>query len=136
MQVYSFHKSAQHLIAVSYTHLDVYKRQDSNVVATIFLFVATGFAPKASALQREAKEIIQSFRKSGFNSAAVIDYIDAHAPHEMRDELKNLWHEDLRPEAETHLADIDPEMPDSHMERALRYFQKTCQTSWKGRGRN
>lgn len=109
---------------------------DSNVVATIFLFVATGFAPKASALQREAKEIIQTFRKSGFNSAAVIDYIDAHAPHEMRDELKNLWHEDLRPEAETHLADIDPEMPDSHMERALRYFQKTCQTSWKGRGRN
>lgn len=108
---------------------------DSNVVATIFLFVATGFAPKASALQREAKEIIQTFRKSGFNSAAVIDYIDAHAPHEMRDELKNLWHEDLRPEAETHLADIDPEMPDSHMERALRYFQKTCQTSWKGRGR-
>lgn len=109
---------------------------DSNVVATIFLFVATGFAPKASALQREAKAVIQSFRKSGFNSAAVIDYIDAHAPHEMRDELKNLWHEDLRPEAETHLADIDPEMPDSHMERALRYFQKTCQTSWKGRGRS
>ncbi len=108
---------------------------DPCVVATIFLFVATGFAPKASALQREAKEIIQSFRKSGFNSAAVIDYIDAQAPHEMRDDLKDLWHEDLRPEAETQLADTDPEMPDSHMDRALRYFQKTCQTSWKGRGR-
>lgn len=66
----------------------------------------------------------------------MIDFIEAHAPHEMRDDLKDLWLEDLRPEAETHLADLDPEMPDSHMERALRYIQKTCQTSWKGRGRS
>ena len=109
---------------------------DSNVVATVFLLVATGFAPKSSLLQREAKEIIQSFRTSGFKSSAVIDFIEAHAPHEMRDDLKDLWLEDLRPEAETHLADLDPEMPDSHMERALRYIQKTCQTSWKGRGRS
>lgn len=108
---------------------------DPNVVATIFLMVATGFAPKASLLQREAKEIIQSFRKSGFNSKAVLDYIDLQAPHEMREDLKELWLADLKPEGEIHLADLDPEMPDSHMERALRYMQTTCQCSWKGRGR-
>lgn len=109
---------------------------DPSVVATIFLFVATGFAAKASALQREAREIIQSFRKSGFNSPAVLNFIEAHAPHEMRDDLREFWRNDLMPEAEINLADLDPEMPDSHMERALRYFQKTCQTSWKGRGRS
>lgn len=108
---------------------------DANVVATVFLLVATGFAPKASLLQREAKALIQSFRKSGFDSKSVIDFIEAHAPHEMRDDLKDLWLEDLGPEAETQLADLDPEMPDSHMERALRYIQKTCQASWKGRDR-
>lgn len=108
---------------------------DPNVVATLFLLIATGFAPKASLLQREAKEVIQSFRQAGFKSKAVIDYIDLQAPHEMRDDLKELWLADLKPEAEIHLADLDPEMPDSHMERALRYIQTTCQCSWKGRGR-
>jgi hypothetical protein len=108
---------------------------DPSVVSTIFLLIATGFAPKASLLLREAKEIIQSFRKSGFSSKAVLDYIEAQAPHEMREDLKDLWLADLKPEAEIDLADLDPEMPDSHMERALRYMQTTCQCSWKGRGR-
>ena len=109
---------------------------DPSVIATLFLFIATGMTPKASALQREAKELIAKFRTSGFDTKAVIAYIEAHAPHEMREDLINLWLEDLKPEAETHLADLDPQMPDSHMDRALRYFQKTCNTSWKGRGRN
>lgn len=109
---------------------------DPSVIATVFLFIATGFPPKATALQREAKEIIATFRKSGFNSDAVLAFIEAHAPHQMREDLIDLWLEDLKHEAETHLADLDPQMPDSHMDRALRYFQKTCNTSWKGRGRN
>lgn len=108
---------------------------DPAVIATIFLFVATGLPAKPQALQREAKAVIQAFRSQGFDSRAVLDFIDAHAPHQLRGELKHAWLEDLRPEAEIHLADQDPEMPDTHMERALRYYQKTCKTTWKGRGR-
>ncbi len=106
---------------------------DPAVIATIFLFLATGMNPKAAIMQREAKELIAAFRKSAFDSGKVLAFIDAHAPHELQNELKQSWLEDLKPEAEVHLADLDPEMPDSHMERALRYLRKTCNATWKGR---
>lgn len=124
-----------HLVAKEWHRITKGNGDDPEVVATIFLLIATGLPPKASLLQREAKVLIQSFRQAGFNSKAVIDFIENDAPHQMRDDLKILWTEDLRPEAEIHLADLDPEMPDSHMERALSYLQNTCQASWKGRGR-
>jgi hypothetical protein len=109
---------------------------DDSVIATIFLFIATGLPPKASALKREAKEIISAFRKSGFNSDAVLSFIEAHAPYQMREHLVDLWQKKLKHEAEIHLSDLDPQMPDSYMDRALFYFKETCNTSWKGRGRN
>ena len=40
------------------------------------------------------------------------------------------------PDAEIHLADNDAQMPDSHMERALRYFRANCVASWKGRAQD
>lgn len=108
---------------------------DPSVIATLFLFIATGFPPKASALLREAKEVIASFREKGFDTQKVISYIETNAPHQMQEDLIDLWKTDLKPEAEIHLADLDPQMPDSHMDRALRYYQATCNTSWKGRSR-
>jgi len=108
---------------------------DPAVVATILLFVATGQPASARILQREAREVIRAYRSSGFDSKAVLDFIESHAPYQMRQELKSFWVEDLMPDAETHLSDLDPDMPDTHMERALRYFQKTCNVTWKGRGR-
>jgi hypothetical protein len=104
---------------------------DPAVLATIFLCVATGHPAKASVLLREAKSIIAAFRERGFDAPAVEAFIEAHAPFEQRADLKTMWQQDLRPEAETHLADNDPQMPDSYMERALKYFKKTCVGSWK-----
>ena len=108
---------------------------DPAVVSTVFLLIATGFPAKSKLLLREGQEIIRVFRRSGFNSGAVIEFIDSQAPHESREDLKRQWLEDLKPEAEINLADNDPGFPDSRMERALEYLRKTCAVSWKLRRR-
>jgi hypothetical protein len=108
---------------------------DPAVVATVFLLIASGFAPKPSILLREGQALIHAFRTGGFNSPAVLEFIDTHAPHESREDLKRQWLEDLKPEAEVNLADNDPSFPDSYKARALEYLRKTCSVSWRGRRR-
>ncbi|MDP2787156.1 MAG: hypothetical protein Q8O79_03655 [Pseudomonadota bacterium] len=114
------------------THGDA---DDPAVLASVFLFIATGLPPKACMLLREAKEIIQRFRTSGFDSPAVLDFIEQHAPEALRKSLKKTWSSEMKIEAEEHLSDTDPNWPDSHMERAIEYLRKTCSVAWKGRGR-
>jgi hypothetical protein len=108
---------------------------DPAVLATVFLFVATGLPPKATMLLKEAREVIRIFRSSGFDAPAVLRFIAEHAPEASRDDLKAFWEDDLKSEAETQLADSDPSWPDSHMERAADYLRKTCCAAWKGRRR-
>jgi hypothetical protein len=119
------------LVAKEWVRITKGDADDPAVLATIFLNVATGHPAKASALLKDAKSIIQSFRSKGFDSAAVLAFIDEQAPFEQRDDLKNMWLQDLKPDAEIHLADNDPQMPDSYMERALKYFRQNCVASWK-----
>lgn len=106
-------------------------RSDPATIFTLFLFMATGLEPKASMLQKEGRAIIEIFRRDGFQSDKVCAFISEFAPHEQRGELTEMWLEDLRPEAEIHLA--DPDRDDTYMERALRYLQRSCAASWKGR---
>jgi len=106
-------------------------KTDPATIATLFLLIATGQAPKVSALQKDAKSIISQFRTSGFDSAAVCRFIDEHAPFEQRKELRSLWLEDLKPEAEVQLA--DPDQDDTYMDRALPYLKRTLVAAWKGR---
>ena len=108
---------------------------DPAVLATVFLFVATGLPPKASMLLKDAKEVIRIFRSSGFNAQAVIDFIEQHAPEAIREDLRKSWSDDLQNEAQEQLADTDPNWPDAYMERSLEYLRKTCCAAWKGRGR-
>lgn len=108
---------------------------DPAVLATVFLFVATGLPPKASMLLKDAKEVIRIFRSDGFNAQAVIDFIDQHAPEAIQEDLRKSWNDDLQNEAQEQLADTDPNWPDSYMERSLEYLRKTCCAAWKGRGR-
>jgi hypothetical protein len=106
-------------------------KTDPATIATVFLFIATGQPPKATALQKEAKDIISRFRTSGFDSDAVCRFIDQHAPPEQQRELRTMWLEDLKPEAEVQLA--DPDEDDTYMDRALPYLKQTCVAAWKGR---
>ena len=108
---------------------------DPAVLATVFFFVATGLPPKASMLLKEAREVTQIFRTSGFNSPAVKDFVAAHAPEAIREDLQRFWTDDLQSEAEEQLADKDPNWPDTHMDRAIEYLKKTCCAAWKGRSR-
>jgi hypothetical protein len=123
------------LVAKEWNRVTAGEIDDPEVLATVFFLVASGFPPKASLLLREAKEVVAAFRMSGFDSQAVIAFIDNHAPESLRDDFKNSWHEDFRHEAEVRLADNDPNWPDAHMERALEYLRTTCRAAWKGRGR-
>ena len=111
----------------------VTRGEDDNpaVLASIFFLVATGFPAKALMLQKDAKALIQVFRERGFDTRAVIGYIREHAPESIQKDLIRVWEDDLKVEAEGRLADDDPNMPDSHMARALEYLRTTCHVSWK-----
>lgn len=123
------------LVAREWVRITKGNADDPAVLATIFLSVATGHPPKAAAMLKDAKSIIAAFRDKGFNSSAVTAFIDDHAPFEQREDLKTMWMQDLRPDAEIHLADNDPQMPDTYMDRALKYFKQNCVGTWKGSDR-
>ena len=123
------------LVAKEWDRVTKGEADDPAVVATVLFFVATGLPPKASMLLREAKAVIQHFRTKGFDSQAVIQFIDDHAPEAIREDLQKAWTDDLRREAEEQLNDSDPNWPDAHMERALEYVRKTCAVTWKARRR-
>jgi hypothetical protein len=121
------------LVAKEWDRVTRGEADDPAVVATVFLFVATGFPAKASMLLREAKEVIRVFRSCGFDTEALIKFVDDHAPEAIREELQKFWNDELKGEAEEQLSDRDPNWPDSHMERALEYLRKTCRVAWKAR---
>lgn len=123
------------LVAREWDRVTKGEADDPAVVATVLFFVATGLPPKASMLLREAKAVIQHFRTKGFDSQAVIQFIDDHAPEAIREDLQKAWTDDLSREAEEQLSDSDPNWPDTHMERALEYVRKTCAVTWKARRR-
>lgn len=123
------------LVAKEWVRITKGEADDPAVLATIFLSVATGHPPKASALLKDAKSIIATFRTQGFDHKAVLAFIEDHAPFEQREDLKAMWSKDLKPDAEIHLADNDPQMPDTHMDRALKYFRQNCVANWKGSSR-
>ncbi|WP_288842257.1 hypothetical protein [uncultured Deefgea sp.] len=106
---------------------------DNSVIATLFLLVATGQPVKSAMLKREASAMVQALRENGLNNAAVIEFIEQHVPVELREELTDFWLNDLKEDADTALANKDPEFPDLYMERAFKYLQNNCNTTWKGR---
>ena len=120
------------LVAKEWDRVTRGEADDPAVVATVCFFVASGLPPKASMLLKEAKEVIRTFRTTGFDSPAVLDFMASHAPQAAREDLQKFWTDDLKSEAEERLADTDPNWPDTYMERALDYLRTTCRATWKG----
>jgi hypothetical protein len=123
------------LVAREWQRVTRGESDDPQVLATVFLFLATGLPPKSSMLLKDAKEITRIFRSNGFDSAAVLGFIDLQAPESMRADLSRAWTDDIRREAEERLADTDPNWPDTYMERALEYLHGACRATWKSRRR-
>ena len=123
------------LVAKEWDRVTRGESDDPAILATVFLFLASGQPPKASMLLKEAKEVVRIFRTVGFDSLAVTNFINDHAPQALREDLCKFWEDDLRNEAQEQLADTDPNWPDTHMDRAIEYLRKTCCATWKKRGR-
>jgi len=121
------------LVAKEWHRVTRGEADDPRVVATVFFLLATGLPPKSSMLLKDAKEVIRIFRTSGFDSQAVLDFVDQHAPESLREDLRQSWTDDLKREAEERLADNDPNWPDAYMERALEYLHGMCRATWKSR---
>jgi hypothetical protein len=122
-----------HEIANRWRKLTQQNDDDDSVISTLFLFAAMGLPLKPSMLKREAKEVISTFRTSGFNAESIHYFIENHIPDIYKDELKKFWFNDLKQAASDGLADNDPDRPDFYMERALKYLQSNCNATWKGR---
>jgi hypothetical protein len=123
------------LVAKEWHRVTRGEADDPQVIATVFLFLATGLPPKSAMLLKDAKEVTRIFRSSGFDSQAVLGFIDLHAPESLRADLRRAWADDIKREAEERLADTDPNWPDSYMERALEYLHGMCRATWKSRRR-
>ncbi|MEO6929515.1 MAG: hypothetical protein ABI190_10160 [Casimicrobiaceae bacterium] len=104
--------------------------EDPQVIATVLLRVATGLVPKASLLKREAKDIVSGFRAKGFNSDAVVAFIEAQAPLQSQPDLVRIWKEDIAPESTVAISDNDPQYPDAYMSKAVAYLRRTCRARW------
>jgi hypothetical protein len=123
------------LVAKEWQRVTRGESDDPQVLATVFLFLATRLPPKPSMLLKDAKEVIRIFRSGGFDSQRVMDFVDQNAPESLRADLRRAWEDDIRREAEERLADTDPNWPDSYMERALEYLHGACRATWKSRRR-
>jgi hypothetical protein len=119
------------LVAKEWHRVTRGEADDPQVIATVFLFLASGLPPKSTMLLKDAKEVTRRFRASGFDSQAVLSFIDLHAPESLRADLRRAWTDDIKREAEERLADTDPNWPDSYMERALEYLHGMCRATWK-----
>jgi hypothetical protein len=107
-------------------------RNDPDTLATVFLRLAAGMPPKPSLLLREAKALIGAVRANGFDSAAVVRFIETCAPLGKQEGLLHMWQGDLLPEAEGQLADLAGD--DTKMVRALKYLRECCIANWKSAG--
>jgi hypothetical protein len=123
------------LVAEEWHRVTGGEMDDPQVIATVFLLLATGFLPKSDMRLKDAKEVIRIFRASGFDSPRVVDFVKQHAPEMDREYWQKLWEKEIKPDAEEYLADTDPNYPDSHMERALAYLRGICRATWKSRRR-
>lgn len=104
--------------------------EDPQVIATVLLRVATGLAPKATLLKREAKAIVSGFRARGFDGDAVVQFIEAHAPLQSQPDLVRIWKEDIAPESAEAISDNDAHYPDAYMAKSVAYLRRTCRASW------
>ncbi|GAA4015189.1 hypothetical protein [Actimicrobium antarcticum] len=98
---------------------------------TLFMCLATAAKPKIAITQAEARTMIRQVRKNGLDSAAVIDFIHATAPHEMQESLLMYWDEFL-PEAEECILDD----ADISLQRAMMFLADNLNVKAKAKAKS
>ena len=97
-------------------------KEDPYSRLTAFMCIATGITPKTTISGAEAKTMVRRVREEGFDSEAVISFITASAPFEVKDNLLTLWQDEFLPEAELALLDED----DMQYAHALAFLRENC----------
>ena len=86
---------------------------------TLFMCLATGIKPKTTISETEARTMVRHVRKKGFDTDAVLAFIERSAPHELADSLVSQWEAEFLPEAEQRVLDDS----DSTLQRALIFLK-------------
>ena len=114
--------------AEAWTRITGNQGEHTDVQCGVLLMVATGLEPTRSLLKRDATQIWDRFRESGFDEAAVARFIDNVVPFEYQSDVRRLWEDDLGPEAAQQLDSDDTTL-------VMNYLQETCRASWKKKPR-
>lgn len=110
--------------AEAWTRITGNQGEHTDVQCGVLLMVATGLEPTRSLLKRDATQIWDRFRESGFDEAAVARFIDNVVPFEYQSDVRRLWEDDLGPEASLQLDSDDTTL-------VVNYLQDTCRAGWK-----
>ena len=86
---------------------------------TLFICLATGVKPKTIISETEARSMVRHVRKNGFDSTAVLSFVESAAPHELIDSLIVQWEAEFLPEAEQRVLDDS----DTSLQRALVFLK-------------
>ncbi|MDB5777019.1 MAG: hypothetical protein JWP38_3152 [Herbaspirillum sp.] len=97
-------------------------KEDPYSRLTAFMCLAAGIAPKTAVSAAEAKTMIRRVREHGFDSQAVVAFIETSAPFDVKDNLLALWEDEFLPEAELALLDAD----DIQLTLALKFLKENC----------
>lgn len=103
------------------------KGADPYVLCTLLLTVAAGMDARSSLRKKDALELCERYRQSGFSDEGVLTFVQQIVPFQMQSDVARLWNEDLGPDARDHLDDAD-------IDRALRYLHDTCIATFKSPG--
>lgn len=100
------------------------KGADPYVLNTLLLTVAAGIEARATLRKKDALELHERYRQSGFSDEGVLTFIQQIVPFQMQSDLTRLWNEDLGPDARDHLDDDD-------IDYVLSYLYDTCVVSFR-----
>ena len=97
-------------------------RAEADARLTVFVCLAAGMPPKPALSDTAARALVRKLRAQGFDSEAVLKFIEASAPYDLRESLVELWNEEFLPDAELALLDAS----DAKLVRAMAFLRENC----------
>jgi hypothetical protein len=80
---------------------------------TLFISLAVSGSGKTILTEKAATSLIRKIRKSGWDPAVPVQFIQAHAPHELQADYQGLWSQFEEEAQSTLLSDRDYKLHDA-----------------------
>ena len=97
-------------------------RSEADARLTAFICLAAGMAPKPAMSETAARTLVRKLRAEGIDTAAVLKFVEASAPYDLRESLVSLWKDEFLPDAELALLDAS----DTKLVRAMAFLKENC----------